>query len=131
MSSFNPNPLFTWARKGGYEISSIGDKRYSAFYAKLASGETIEHIYQCHIKGYKSIKEGKGKKPLNNMSHHELWLAYLKLWEQWSIENEDDLFELALLATANNYTLSDTFASTPINQARALSHILNKTFGVD
>lgn len=128
--SFNINPLFKWSRKEGYEISSIGDKKFSAFYAKLPSGETIEHAYQVGVKGYKTIKEGKGKPPLNKISHEDLWKAYLSLWNTWALENEDDLFELALLAINDNYTLRDTFANTTINQARALSEILNKTFGV-
>lgn len=29
---------YTWQRYGGYEVSSRGDKRFSAFYARLADG---------------------------------------------------------------------------------------------
>lgn len=129
--SFNPEPMFNWSRKEGYEISSLGDRKFSAFYATLSNGRTIEHIYQCDIKGYKSIKEGKGKQARTNMTHDQLWQAYLGLWKQWASENEDDLYELAILASDNGYMLRDTYANTPINQARALSVILNKTFGVD
>lgn len=129
--SFNPEPLFTWSRTEGYEISSIGDKKFSAFYATLSNGRTIEHIYQCDIKGYKTIKDGKSNPPRTNLSQDQLWLAYLGLWQQWASENVDDLFELALLASDNDYILRDTFANTPVNQARALSVILNKTFGLN
>lgn len=56
-----------WARKSdnGYEVSSLGDRRFSAFYARLNNGKTIEEMYQLYIKGYRSITEqcleGKGK----------------------------------------------------------------------
>ena len=126
---FNSNQLFDWSRKKGYEVSSIGDKKFSAFYARI-DGRTIESIYQTEIKGHRSIKEGKGKPPLNGKSHEQLWKEYLGLWKLWASEHEDDIFELALLATDNGYMLRDTFANTTINQARALAQILNETFGV-
>lgn len=129
--AFNPNPVFQWARDRGYEVSSIGDRKYSAFYATLSNGRTIEHIYQCDIKGHKSIQEGKGNRPRNDLTHDQLWNAYLALWQQWASENEDELYELAILASDNGYVLRDTFAKSPINQAHALSVILNQTFGVD
>ena len=44
--------MFTYARYGGYECSSHGDKRFSALFAKLADGRTIEMHYQCDVKGY-------------------------------------------------------------------------------
>ncbi len=128
---FNPNPVFQWSRDDGYEVSSIGDRKFSAFYATLSNGRSIEHIYQCDIKGYKTIKEGKGNRPRTNLTQDQLWEAYLGLWKQWASENEDDIFELAILASDHGYMLRDTFANTPINQARALSTILNQTFGID
>lgn len=127
--TFNANQLFDWSRKKGYEVSSIGDRKFSAFYAKI-EGRTIEDIYQVDIKGHRSIKEGKGKPSLNGKSHDQLWKEYLELWKYWASENEDDLFELALLAIDNGYMLRDTFANTTTNQARALAQILNETFGV-
>lgn len=56
-----------WARysNNGYEVSSKGDKRFSALHARLNNGKTIEEIYQLYIKGYRSVTEsfmeGKGK----------------------------------------------------------------------
>jgi hypothetical protein len=32
--------------KNTYEVSSRGDKRFSALYAKLSDGRTIEQAYQ-------------------------------------------------------------------------------------
>ena len=39
---------YSWARRGGYEISSNGDKRFSAFSAKIKRFDnlTIEELYQ-------------------------------------------------------------------------------------
>lgn len=63
-----------WARysQNGYEVSSRGDKRFSAFFARFAegsyfaghdvSGKTVEEVYQTIVKGYPDIKSGKGKK---------------------------------------------------------------------
>lgn len=131
MSTVRPDSTFRWSRRVGYEVSSAGDRKFSAFYAKTPSGRTIEHVYQCDIKGYKTIEEGKGNPPRTEMTHDQLWNAYLDLWRQWAIDNEDDLFELAILASDCEYMLKDTFANTPINQAHALCVILNETFGVN
>ena len=47
-----PKRLFSWQRKEGYECSSKGDKRFSALFATMPDGRTIEQWYQCDIKGY-------------------------------------------------------------------------------
>ena len=90
---------YSWARRGGYEISSNGDKRFSAFSAKIKRFDnlTIEVLYQC-------TNHGKGNDPL--------------------------VFELAERAGGAGYVLTDCFANTPINQARALSELLNEFFGL-
>lgn len=102
---------------------------YSAFYATI-DGKSIEEIYQCEIKGYKTVKDGKGKPPLTKISHDDLWKAYLSLWQAWALEHEDDIYLLAILASDNQYTIRDSFANTDINQARALAYILNKLFSI-
>lgn len=65
----------------GYEVSTQGDRRFSALVARMPDGRTIE--------------EGKGKPPLRSR------------------------------AAKSGYRLCDRFASTPVNQARALATILN------
>lgn len=125
---------FTWSRFGGYECSSKGDKRFSAFSAKLPDGRTIEEHYQCDIKGYDvggtNWRLGKGKPPLYNDKN--LWYKYLTLWRWWSIHNIGLLRELYRCAEAEGGVLSDCFATTEINQARALSVILNElTHGLE
>lgn len=116
--------------KMGYECSSIGDKRFSAFYALMPDGRSIEHWYQCDIKGYDiggtNWKLGKGKPPVFPFSEEDLWSLYLNLWRIWTIRNGPLLVELVDLANANNSVLRDVFAKTPINQARALAQILNE-----
>lgn len=64
-----------WARyaKDGYEVSSAGDSRFSAFKARFpdgasfaghdVSGKSVEEVYQTLVKGYSDIKEGKGLSP--------------------------------------------------------------------
>lgn len=124
--------LFKWGRyfKNGYEVSSKGDHRFSALNARLSSGRTIEEIYQCSIKGYdpkgNNWRLGKGKPPLDKTIN--LWEEYLKLWKQWANENPKLIKELYYNASQCEYTLTDRFASTPINQARALATILNELY---
>lgn len=121
--------MFTWKRYNGYEVSSHGDKRFSAFNAKLSDGRSIEQWYQCDIKGYQpggtNWRLGKGKPPLKQFTKDELYYAYLALWQEWAKSNRQLLLELANKAKEYNCTLSDKFATTPINQAHALTDILN------
>ena len=45
------SPKYAWTRKGGYEVSTAGDWRFSALTARLDDGRTIEMHYQCDVKG--------------------------------------------------------------------------------
>lgn len=118
---------FTWSRYGGYECSTKGDRRFSAFTATLSDGRTIEEHYQCDVKGYdpggRNWRLGKGKPPLNRST--ALWERYLALWAAWADANPQLLAELKSNVEAAGGIVSDRFAVTPINQARALSVILN------
>jgi hypothetical protein len=120
---------FTWQRKclNGYEVSSKGDKRFSAFYAIMPDGMSIEHHYQVGVKGYPSIKEGKGKPPISQKAPEELYEDYLSLWEQWAQNNIPLMRELyKACRDKGTTTLTDMFATTPVNQAHALADVLNK-----
>ena len=114
---------YNWARysNNSYEVSSKGDKRFSAFYAKLSNGKSIEETYQLDLKGYRKItnnlKDAKGKPPLINISKEELWRQYL--------EENPYLFH-ELKEKAKDKVLTDMFAKTNISQARALCEILNE-----
>lgn len=125
----NNNP-FTWSRYDGYECSSAGDRRFSAFNATMPDGRTIEEHYQCDVKGYdiggRNWRLGKGKPPLKPMTKDEQWAAYLALWQTWAQSHTAEIRFLHARAASFNNKLSDRFASTPINQARALAHILNQ-----
>ena len=117
----------TWSRNGGYQCSSKGDSRFSALFARMPDGRTIEQHYQCDVKGYQpggtDWRLGKGKPPLN--PEKDLWSEYLALWKTWAKHNPQLISQLANKAKEFDYVLSDTFATTPINQARALAEILN------
>ncbi len=120
-----------WARfaRCGYEVSSKGDHRFSALYARLADGRSIEEAYQLDVKGYRQAgardwRAGKGKPPLRNISRAELWQRYLALWQQWAIENPRLIADLELRSRGR--VLTDRFASSEISQARALAIILRQ-----
>lgn len=121
-----------WSRyaPNSYEVSSQGDKRFSALLAKLNDGRTIEEAYQLDIKGYRSKgndwRLGKGKPPIVSITKEEQWKQYKQLWKTYLNENPE--LEQDLLEKAQNKTLTDKFASTDISQARALAEILNETY---
>jgi hypothetical protein len=121
-----------WARvvpKGmpHYEVSSKGDTRFSAFYAKIQAfgGHSIEHLYQVGLKGYPSIKEAKGKPPLRNKDPAILYAKYKELWVMYLNENPGLLEDLRI--ESEGKVLTDMFATTENNQARALAEILTET----
>lgn len=70
------------------ECSYRGDKRFSAFYAKV-NGKSIEDQYQA-AKVFEdgstglSWKEAKGRKPIN---HDEVSKLYKDLWRQYLEKN--------------------------------------------
>jgi hypothetical protein len=120
----------TWANSG-YECSSKGDKRFSALYAKMPDGRTIEMWYQCDIKGYfiggTDWKFGKGKPAIFPFTREQQFDLYVGLWRHWVICNGNIVQEMAMIAR-RDYAgcLTDSFAGTnPINQANALVHIIN------
>lgn len=107
----------------GYEVSSHGDTRFSALFATLQDGRTIEEAYQLDVKGYRAMSNdwrvGKGMVPLNGLLPRQLWEAYLDLWRTWSLENPELLKELR--QKAERKILTDKFATSHINQAHALA----------
>lgn len=119
-----------WARyhRNGYEVSSDGDFRYSALNVKLADGRTIEEAYQLDVKGYRSVsndwRAGKGKPPVNPIGREELYEAYKDLWRQWAFENPGMVLQLQRLSAGR--VLTDRFATSEINQARALAELINE-----
>jgi hypothetical protein len=48
--------MVKWSRTEGYEVSSVGDWRFSAFNAILEDGRSIECHYQCCVKLMESFK---------------------------------------------------------------------------
>jgi hypothetical protein len=77
------------------ECSSAGDKRFSAFFARVKShgNATIEEVYQgakefrnadgSKSSGY-SVKEAKGHRPAN---YREITNLYSHLWDDYMMEN--------------------------------------------
>ena len=110
-----------------YEVSSKGDRRFSALYARLQDGRTIEEAYQLDVKGYRrkgnDWRLGKGKPPLIPMSKEQYYVEYLRIWLLWARENRPLMRELNAKRIQFG-GLVDSFARTPINQARALTDIL-------
>ena len=136
-----------WARtaENGYEVSTRGDKRFSALVATFnkgitidgvdVGGRTIEDVYQSIIKksrkGQTPSKDSKlyneslkTKEEREDFSYTE---GYLPLWQEWAKQNPELIDELRIKAKGK--TLTDKFANTRVSQARALAEILNSHSG--
>lgn len=124
---------YSWARSGGYEVSSKGDARFSAMNARLQDGRTIEAHYQCDLKNYDPGGErwwlGKGKPAKDpHLTYEQQWEGYLGLWREFFRLYPNYLLVLRdTLAEKGTTVLTDRFASGVINQARAIAEILNET----
>lgn len=115
---------YTWSRYGGLECSSRGDMRFSALFALLRDGKSIEQHYQCGVKGYRTIKAGKGLPPLSPVK--DLFGKYKALWKAYFDINPGLLEEAATLVKRHGNCFSDMFATSPISQARAIAMLLNE-----
>nr|DAJ95097.1 MAG TPA: hypothetical protein [Crassvirales sp.] len=136
-----------WARtaENGYEVSTRGDKRFSALVATFkkgtvidgvdVGGRTIEDVYQSVIKksrkGQAPAKDSrlynealKTKEEREDFSYTE---GYLPLWQEWARQHPELIDELRIKAKGK--TLTDQFANTRVSQARALAEILNSQSG--
>ena len=126
----SPMPTYLecqWVKTGGYEVSTQGDRRFSALVATLEDGRSIEQHYQLDVKnwdpGGTDWRLGKGR-PGRDPSI-DLWEGYFELWKVWAEKHIPLLQELLITLVPCNGQLSDSFARTPVNQARALAIILN------
>lgn len=137
---------YSWAKSDahGYECSTAGDSRYSAFTAicfvdKVGRSWNVENAYQVIVKGYFTDANrsgmpfhewwriGKGKPANNRLTHDELFDKYVDLWRMWADNNPELIDELSIKAKGR--VLTDRHSSTKINQACALSIILNERYG--
>ena len=90
------------------ECSSRGDKRFSAFYARI-KGKTIEEIYQsakifADGSTKLSIKQAKGREPINSS---EVKILYGELWDEYISEHPE---LIPILVNASG--LSDIFGQS-------------------
>ena len=126
--------VFKWKRYGGYEVSTKGDERFSAFCAIMPDNRALECHYQCDVKrfdiGGSKWWLGKGKPPNRFISREALYEEYKALWIKWAVLNPELMEELRYHAENCGGILSDCFATSDINQARALSELLNEGYGL-
>lgn len=142
---------FPPAGKRYYEVSTKGDKRFSALNATLRDGRTIEEAYQLDVKGFRNHPQiqaalqhssfgeifqnktlrsiFKGQPPLHKESHESLWQGYKALWQEWADDHPKVMQELGRRTVGA--VLTDFYASSPVSQARALAEILNDRARLD
>lgn len=137
------NSNIGWARtsNNSYEVSTKGDRRFSALVATFnkgtiidgidVGGKTIEGVYQSVIKksrkGQAPAKDSKlyneSLKTKEEKEEYSYTKGYLPLWQEWAKQNPQLIEDLRIKAQGK--TLTDQFANTGVSQARALSEILN------
>ncbi len=137
--TFNGSDVLT------YECSTKGDKAFSPYYAKVEltfkagrkETKSIEHWYHTIVKGYASIKEGKGKpgrvikKDKDGVYQEvrkdftEQQIEYFGLWGMYFEQNPDELRRAAKLL-ATGYMFKDSYARSAINQAAAITYHASK-----
>ena len=115
--------MIMWTNKPGtgYEVSSKGDRRFSALYATLPDGRTVETAW-ANAKGYPDWRSAKGKPAAH--ADFDYWHVYKGLWRIWAKANPDLMIELAVVK--GDKPLVDRFARTANNQARALAELLEE-----
>lgn len=111
---------------------TIKDKEFNI------GGKSVEEAYMM-LKGYNSREEGKGKAPTrdsvlynpelinaktNAKEDYSFLTGYLPLWQLWAEQNKTLVLELIL--DAQGKILKDSYAKTSVNQARAITWILNE-----
>lgn len=113
-----------WARtaKNGYEVSSRGDNRFSALYARFnkgtiidgidVGGMTIEDVYQNVIK-----KSGKGKAPAINSKLYKPYDAY---------SNSNELLFIRELVSLGRFQVPSTDTITSVKEADLKRSDINK-----
>lgn len=92
--------MLKFGRPPYLECSSKGDKRFSAFYAKV-KGVSIEEQYQASKvfeDGSTGLdwKEAKGRKPVN-LNHTRA--VYTKLWRDYILRERPELQQVLLQAS--------------------------------
>ena len=135
---------------GTYEVSTKGDKRFSALTARMSDGMTIEEKYMLEVKGYMVqvdevdidmalklrvgdpkrydtlVRPFKGKPNIMGKTQEQVNIEYDLLWEKWAAENPDLIDDLAKKSKGKK--LIDSYARNPAtpSQARSLEKILAK-----
>lgn len=101
-------------------------------------GTSIEKVYQDYVKGsgkglppapesILSVGDGFSKGQKEDFSYYK---GYLPLWQEWAVQNPFRIDYLRNLrgdaaAHGQKFVLTDRYASTNVNQARALCDIVN------
>lgn len=84
--------------------------------------------YNSSLSSLTEIIGGKYKEIGDSGYFVDLYGQYKDLWNEWILQNMDLFLELA--DKANGIPITDMFASSDINQARALCDLLNKYFNL-
>ena len=115
VSRFIPNKFREYVESG--QINKDNTKDFQDNEGRVQS--FFRENYNVHLINQYFLEKGKHE-TFEDFSYYE---AYLPLWQEWAKQNPTLISELK--AKSAGKTLTDKFARTKVNQARALTDILN------
>ena len=115
VSRFIPNKFREYVESG--QINKDNAKDFQDNEGRVQS--FFRENYNVHLINQYFLEKGKHE-TFEDFSYYE---AYLPLWQEWAKQNPALISELK--AKSAGKTLTDKFARTKVNQARALTDILN------
>ena len=115
VSRFIPNKFREYVESG--QINKDNAKDFQDNEGRVQS--FFRENYNVHLINQYFLEKGKHE-TFEDFSYYE---AYLPLWQEWAKQNPTLISELK--AKSAGKTLTDKFARTKVNQARALTDILN------
>ena len=80
-------------------------------------------LLEIGIRGFSNTNEGFKQPARNGIRPEQCWQLYRQLWQTWAGLHPDLMDEL--MKQASGLVITNQFANSPINSARALAELLN------
>ena len=99
-----------------YELSNIGDRRFSDTSASMGDGKNLRQLYNQEVRNRKLTKS------------EDKYQLYKRLWKQYLMVYGSG-YEILKQLKADGYQFIDTFAKDGISAARAVNELIDEGIG--
>lgn len=99
-----------------YEISNIGDRRFSDTSATMGDGKNLRQLYNQEVRNRKLTKS------------EDKYQVYKRLWKQYLMVYGTG-YEILKQLKADSYQFTDNFAKDGISAARAVNELIDEGIG--